>query len=333
MRTDSIIKSQELNIGSVKLASRVVLAPMAGITDTVLRQLVRRFSNKSLLASEMISSEALRMNGEHKVTDYDQIEKPLSFQLSGHKPQFMAESAKKIEEMATIIDINMGCPAPKIVSNFDGVKLMTDPILASDIIKAVKNAVNVPVTVKFRLGWDNNSKNYLEFAKMTEESGADAITVHGRTRSQMYSGQADWHAIGQIKQAVKIPVIGNGDITSPEKAKECLKISKCDGIMVGRAIFGDPGLIDRIEQYIETGIMPAEPTLEEKLEIALLHSRLEASYREEIHGMKFMRKFFGHYIKGIRNAARYRERLVKVESISDLEKIFEEIRVQHLQEC
>lgn len=318
----------KLQIGRLKLKSNVIVAPMAGVTDTVLRQIMRMYSKDALLMTEMLSSEALKYNKDQKIIEHNSIEYPLSFQISGHKPDLMAEGAKKLEKFAAIIDINMGCPAPKIIKNFDGVKLMTDLKLASSIIKAVRTAVKIPVTVKCRLGWDFNSKNYIEFAKMAEDCGADGLIVHGRTRSQMYSGKADWNAIGEVKQAVKIPVIGNGDIDSPEKAKECLELSNCDGIAVGRGIMGDPGLIGRIENYILRGILEKKPSTGELLEIALLHAKKEMEFNQsELYGIKFMRKFFASYVRQVKNASAYRGALVKCTKLSEVEEIFNSIKL------
>ncbi len=322
-----IYKQEDLlRIGSLELKSKVVAAPMAGISDTVMRQLIRIYSKYCLLMSEMISSEAIKFNKEQKILEYNKIEYPLAFQISGHKPDLMAESARKLEPFAQIIDINMGCPISKIVKNFDGSRLMTDLKLASSIITAIKKTVNIPVTVKCRLGWDFNSKNHVEFAKMAEDCGADGIIVHGRTRSQLYSGIADWKAIGEVKQAVNIPVIGNGDIDSPQKALECLELSGCDGIAVGRALMGDPGLIGRIEGLIYRGEVMPEPDIKERLEIALIHCKKEIEYMgSEEHAIKFMRKFFAYYVKGIRNAAKYRTEFVRCTKLSEVEKIFAEI--------
>ncbi|MFH0702945.1 MAG: tRNA dihydrouridine synthase DusB [bacterium] len=320
------LEKNTLNIGQVKLESIVMIAPMAGITDTILRQIIRMFSKKCLLSSEMLSSEALKSSQNKSILDHNKIEYPLSFQISGHKPELMAEAARKLENISTIIDINMGCPVSKIVKNNEGAKLMTDLSLASKIISSVKKAVNIPVTIKCRLGWDFNSKNYIEFAKMAENSGADAIIVHARTKSQAYSGLADWHAVGEIKNSVNIPVIGNGDINSAQKALECLKISKCDGIAVGRGILGDPALIYRIEKYIDSGIILPELTIQERLDIALLHCKKEMEYRGGIHGIKFMRKFFGWYIKNIEEAAKYRRELVKFNTLTEIEDLFDQIK-------
>ena len=325
------IKTQEendtcLKIGELNLKSKVIAAPMAGVTDTVLRQIIRMYSKNSLLMTEMLSSEALKFNREQKILTHKNIEYPLSFQISGHKPKLMAEGAQMLEKYATAIDINMGCPAPKIIKNFDGVKLMTDLKLASEIIKSVRNAVKLPLTVKCRLGWDFNTKNYLEFAKMVEGCGGDAIIVHARTKSQMYSGKADWNAIGEIKQAVSIPVIGNGDINSPEVAKECLELSGCDGIAVGRAIMGDPGIIGRIEHYLYTGEVLPKPSIKELLEIALIQCKKEIEFHNsELYGVKFMRKFFASYVKQVKNATVYRAALVNTTKLSEVEDIFNHI--------
>lgn len=336
----SIKTEPELKIGNTKLKSRVIAAPMAGITDTVLRQIIRLYSKNSLLMSEMLSSEALKFNKEQKIIRHSYIEYPLSFQISGHKPLLMAEGAKKMQdeqiqnlnsdyggEIVKFIDINMGCPAPKIVKNGDGAKLMTDLKLASEIISEVKKAITIPLTVKCRLGWDLKSKNHVEFAKMAESCGAEAIIVHGRTKSQMYSGKADWHSIGEIKQAIKIPVIGNGDIDSPQKAAECMKVSGCDGIAIGRAIMGDPSLIFRIEKYIHDGELLQPPSIEEKIETAILHCKKEIEHMDsEINGIKFMRKFYAHYVTGVRNAVKYRTALVHAVKLCEIEAIFHEMR-------
>ncbi len=317
---------KELKIASVTFDSCVVLAPMAGVTNTVFRQMLRTFSNKGLFLTEMISAEALRMNKKHEIIDFSPLEHPLAFQISGHRPKVMAEAAKRLEESSVLIDINMGCPVPKIVRNNDGSKLMTDLKAASEIIREVKNSVQIPVTVKCRLGWDNNSRNYLEFAKMAEESGADAITVHGRTRSQMYSGEADWDAIGEIKNILKIPVIGNGDINSPEKALECIVKSGCDAIAVGRGILGNPDLLHRIETYFETGKLPEAISIRERLDFALKHLEKEIYYRGEQRAIKFMRKFIAWYLKGIKNVSKYRANFMKCDEISQIYALFDEIK-------
>ncbi len=324
-RSEKVKLSKNLVIGNVKLNSSILLVPMAGFTDTVLRRLVRNYSKKSLLMSEMVSSEALKHNTDTHILDYIPGEHPLSFQLCGHKPELMAEGARKLEGISTFIDINMGCPVPKIIKNSDGAKLMTDLNLASRIITAIKQAINIPVTVKCRLGWDHNSKNHVEFAKMAEDSGADAIIVHGRTRSQMYSGTADWQAIAEVKQAVRIPVIGNGDVDSPEKARECIEISGCDGIGIGRGILGEPGLISRIEKFLFTGEPEPAPGFHIRLETALLHTQMEIDYRGEEAGVRYMRKFFAHYVKNVRHACKYRFDLVRCTTLAEVKEVFNKI--------
>ncbi len=311
-----------LKVGNLEFKSNIFLAPMAGITDTVFRQLVRRFSNHCVLFTEMISSEGLALNHDVTVTKSEECEHPLIYQISGHKPHLMAKAAKALESKADIIDINMGCPVNKIVRGSDGCALMKDLKLASAIISEVKKNISIPLSVKTRLGWDMNSKNYLEFSKMAEDSGVDMLTVHGRTRSQMYSGTASWEEIAQIKQNVKIPVIANGDIVSPESAKRCLELTKCDGLAVGRALLGDVELISRIETYLETGVLNPPLNIERRLETALEHCKMEMALRGDDVGIKFMRKFFAWYVVGIKNAAKHRFELVRVESLDEVRKLF-----------
>lgn len=324
IKTEENLKNK-LKIGDITLNSRVTLAPMAGITDIAFRQITRVFSANCLLTTEMLSSEALKWSKETLISQSAKEDAPIAFQICGHKPDLMAKAAKKLEHKSNIIDINMGCPAPKIVKSGDGSALMRTPALASDIVKAVKDVVDVPVTVKFRLGWDNNSKNYLEFAKMIEESGADAITVHARTRKQMYSGEADWNAIAEIKQAVNIPVIGNGDINSVEKAIEYLELSQCDGIAIGRGGLGHPELISNIEHYLNTGEILEEMSIIQKIDILKLHLNKEIEYRGELAGIQFTRKFCGWYIKGVREAAKYRDKLVRLENYDEVIQTLDEI--------
>ena len=248
-----MLKNNDLKIGNLHLKSNVILAPMAGLTDTVFRKLIRKYSKTCLLNTEMLSSEALVHNQKGHLLEYEDCEMPLSFQLSGHKPEIMAKAAKFLNEFATVIDINMGCPVNKIVKSFDGSGLMKNPRLAQDIVKAVKDVVDVPVTVKTRLGWDSNSMYFDEFSQMMQDAGADMVTIHGRTRSQMYSGDANWEIISQLSGQLKIPYIANGDIKSPETAKKCLDLTKSDGIAVARGAIGNPDLLFKIEHYFKTG--------------------------------------------------------------------------------
>ncbi len=317
----------QIKIGDVTLKSCVMLAPMAGITDLPYRQLIRRFSSNSLLTTEMISSEMLMQNRKdgNKILENLENEFPLSYQISGHKPQMMATAAKKLmnlERKPSIIDINMGCPVRKVVCGGDGSALMRTPQLASDIVKAVKDAVDVPVTVKFRLGYTVSEINFKEFASLMQESGADAMTIHCRTRSQMYSGVADWKAIAGIKAYISVPVYANGDITSPQKAKECLEITGVDGIAIGRGTLGSPDLIHRIEHYLLTGEIIEEADIQTKIKWAKEHIDAEVALRGEKNAIPFMRKFYPYYIKGVQNAAATRGTLM---SATDYNTIIDEL--------
>jgi len=229
----------QINIGNKQLNSNLMLAPMAGITDTVLRSMVRNIDSDCLLVTEMLSSEALVINPNAKILDFEKSETPLAFQLSGHKPHLMAKASKIIEDKADFIDINMGCPVKKVVCGGDGSALMRTPKIASDIVKAIKDTVSKPVTVKFRLGWTHDEKNFVEFGKLMEESGVDAITIHARTRSQMYADTASWKEIADLVKEVKIPVYANGDINSIESALKCLEQSKATGLAIGRGAIGN----------------------------------------------------------------------------------------------
>lgn len=317
---------KKIKIGSLELDSNVSLAPMAGITDSVMRRLIRKYSKTCLLTSEMLSSEALVQNPTGAILHCEEEEYPIAFQLSGHKPELMAKAAKLIQQKASIIDINMGCPVNKVVKGTDGCSLMRNPKLASDIIKSVKDAVDIPVTCKFRLGWSQNEMNFIEFAKLMEESGADAVTIHARTRVQLYSGQADWIQISRINGELKIPVFANGDIVNIETAKNCLDTAKADAIAVGRGAMGDASLISRIEKYLDTGEITPQPSLSEKIEILKQHIDMEIALRGEPVGIKFVRKFYPCYIKGIRGGAEYRFNLVREDSYKNIMKILDEIQ-------
>ncbi len=320
------IAQKRIKIGNVEIDSCVSLAPMAGITDTIVRQLIRKYSKTCLLTTEMISSEALVQRPTGAILHYENFEHPLTFQLSGHKPELMARAAKILEDRASIIDINMGCPVNKVVKGTDGCALMRNPQLAADILKAIKDAVSVPVTCKFRLGWSQNELNFVEFAKLMQDSGADAITVHGRTRVQFYSGQADWGIISELKKHINIPIFANGDVIDIESAIKCKELSQADAIAVGRGAIGDPTLLYRIEHYFKTGEMIAEPSISEKIELLKEHLDLEMKLRGSDVGLKFVRKFYPYYIKGIRGGAEYRFNLVREDSYSKIMKILDEIQ-------
>ena len=245
------------------IRSKVSLAPMAGITDFVLREQVRKYAPEALLTTEMISSEYLAQVRESVITNITEAEHPVSFQISGHKPHLMNAAARLLSEKADMIDINMGCPVNKVVKGQDGAALMRNPELAAELVRAVKDGTYKPVSVKFRLGYTADEMNYVEFGQQMQEAGADFITIHGRTRSQFYAGQADWAKIKVLKDNVDIPVFANGDITTVEDAIKCLELSGADGVAVGRATMGDPTLIGRIAHYLKTGEIIAPPSLSE----------------------------------------------------------------------
>lgn len=338
----------KIKVGNLVLESNVSLAPMAGITDYVLRSLIRKHSKTCLLTTEMISSEALINEMKCKKRDLlaennlilrDKDHSPIAYQLTGHKPQLIADAAKILEKYADIIDINMGCPVNKVVKGQDGCALMRNPQLAADIVKSVKDAVNLPVSVKFRLGYTMDELNFVKFGVKMQAAGADMITIHGRTRNQMYSGKADWAKIKELKQNVDVPVFANGDVISIESAADCLHQSTADGIAIGRGVLGDVTLINRIEHYLQTGETLPPPSLEEKIAILKTHLDEEIKLRGEEVGIKFTRKFYPYYISGFQNAAKHRAELV---TENDYNKIIEKLNIistentcqnQHHQNC
>jgi len=307
------------------IKSKVSLAPMAGITDYVLRSLVRKYSKSCLLTTEMISSEALNQVKDTTITKRDNNHSPISYQLSGHKPEMIANCAEYLQQYADMIDINMGCPVGKVVRGNDGCALMRNHSLAYDIVQAVKEKVNIPVSVKFRLGYTSSEMNYVEFGGWMQEAGADFITIHGRTKNQMYAGNADWRKIADLKKSVDIPVFANGDVISIETAEKCLEESGADGIAIGRAAIGDASLLYRVEHFLQTGERLNPPSLGEKLNDFKTHLDEEIALRGEKVGIKFVRKFYPFYINGIKNAAKYRSLLVVMEDYNEILKTLDYI--------
>lgn len=311
------------------IQSHVSLAPMAGITDYVLRSLVRKYSPNCLLTTEMISSEYLAqtLNGRTgtEILKRNENHSPISYQISGHKPHMMRQASEFLSQYADMIDINMGCPVKKVVGGQDGCALMRTQKLAEDLVKAVKDGTDKPVSVKFRLGYTVDEMNYVEFGQAMQKAGAEFITIHGRTRSQMYSGHADWAKIKSLKENVDIPVFANGDILSIDDAIECLELSEADGVAVGRGAIGDPTLIGRIAHYIKTGEKLDRPPLEKRVEMLKWHLDEEIKLRGEGVAIKFMRKFYPYYLAGFENAKQLRSKLV-------LEDNYEKI-VELLQSC
>lgn len=310
-------------MAKIEFNSKVFLSPMAGITDQPMRQLVHSFGKGNLI-SEMVAINAVSHKNAktYRIADVRQEDYPVVVQLVGNDENLFAETVKLIEDLGAYgIDINMGCPVKKIVNNHSGSYLMKDITKAAKIISSVRKSTTLPLSIKFRKGWDNNSINAIEFARMCEENGADYITIHGRTRSDMYSGTADWDTIAQVKQSVKIPVIGNGDIDSPQKAKSLLDYSKVDGIMVGRATLGRPWLISQIHDYLTKGEFADNPNTQAIKQIMLDHINSLVSYYGEKTAMSLSRKYVCWYCKGMHNACRFREEFIKINTMEQASEI------------
>ena len=317
----------KLVIGNVSLENNVILAPMAGVTDLPFRLLCKE-QGAGLLCMEMVSAKAIMYGNKNtdKLMEIAPEEMPVSLQLFGSDPDIIAEMAAKIEEKPfAILDINMGCPVPKVVNNGEGSALMRDPKLAAEIVRKTSKAIQKPVTVKIRKGFDDEHVNAVEMAKYLEDAGAAAITVHGRTRQQYYSGEADWEIIRKVKEAVSIPVIGNGDVTGAESAERLLKETGCDGIMVGRAAQGNPWIFREIVAYLETGEKLQRPTTEEVKAMIRRHAKLQLKCKGEYIGIREMRKHVAWYIAGYPGAARLRKEVCAVEHFDELEDLLTRI--------
>lgn len=312
-----------MKIGNVEVANNVFLAPMAGVTDMAYRAICKQFGC-GLTYTEMVSAKGMYYKSENTkdLLALSPEEKPAAIQIFGSDADIMAQIAKEVQaEGADIIDINMGCPTPKIVKNGDGSALMLRPDLLADIVRKVSRAVSVPVTVKIRKGWDEDSVNAVEIAKIAEQSGAQAVTVHGRTREQFYSGQADWDIIKAVKEAVSIPVIGNGDVVSPQTAKKLLEHTGCDAIMIGRAAEGNPWIFQRVIEYLKNGIELPEPTYAEKVEMAINHLRRTVELKGEVIGVKEMRKHIAWYLKGMPGASFVKTEVFKKNHMTEVEEL------------
>ena len=310
-----------MKIGNLELENNVFLAPMAGVTDLPFRLLCKEMGC-GLVYSEMVSAKGILYDNKNttELLEIDPNERPVAVQLFGSDPEILGAMAKKIEPYPIdIIDVNMGCPAPKIVKNGEGSCLMKTPELVGKIVKSLVESQSKPVTIKFRKGFDDDHINAVEIAKIAEANGASAVAVHGRTREQYYSGKADWDIIKQVKAAVNIPVIGNGDVFTPQDAKNLFEHTGCDAIMVGRGAQGNPWIFKRILHYLETGELLPEPTAEEKVEKALRHSQMLIDYKGEYIGVREMRKHMAWYMKGLPGAAELRGKLNHAENMEQLE--------------
>lgn len=310
----------KLTIGNVELENNVILAPMAGVTDLPFRVLCKE-QGAGLLCMEMVSAKAIYYGSKNteELMKISPAEMPVSLQLFGSDADIMADMAKKIEEKPfAILDINMGCPVPKVVNNGEGSALMKNPKLAEEIITKMVKAVKKPVTVKIRKGFDEAHLNAVEMAKIAEASGAAAVAVHGRTREQYYAGKADWECIRAVKEAVKIPVIGNGDVTDALSAERLLKETGCDGVMVGRAAQGNPFIFREITEYLETGVIPPKPTPAEVRATIERHARMQMEEKGEYTGVREMRKHLSWYTVGYPNSAKYRQMINSMETMEEL---------------
>lgn len=315
-----------LTIGNVTLANNLILAPMAGVTDQPFRILCRE-QGCGLLVTEMVSAKAILYNNRNtkELLAVSDEERPIAVQLFGSDPEIVAAMAHRIEDGPyDLIDLNMGCPVPKVVNNGEGSALMREPKQVEALLSALVKAVNKPVTVKFRKGFDDDHVNAVEIARIAESCGVAAVAVHGRTREQFYSGKADWDIIRQVKEAVQIPVIGNGDIFTPQDAKRMLEETGCDGLMIARGARGNPWIFRRIAHYLDTGELLPEPDAREVGTMILRHARMQAALKGEALGMKEMRKHIAWYTAGLRGSAALRRQCNTLETLAELEKMLSE---------
>ena len=318
----------KLKIGNVELDNPLVLAPMAGVTDLPFRLLCKE-QGVGLICMEMVSAKAIYYKNKNteSLLEIHPDETPVSLQLFGSDADIMSEMAKKIEERPfSILDINMGCPVPKVVNNGEGSALMKNPKLVREIVSKMSKAIEKPVTVKIRKGFDEEHVNAVEIAKIAEDAGAAAIAVHGRTREQYYSGKADWEIIAKVKEAVSVPVIGNGDVTDADSAMRMMKETGCDGVMIGRAVQGNPWIFREILSQINDGIVLPRPTMEEMRDMIIRHAKLQLEYKGEYTAIREMRKHVSWYTTGLPGSAKFRKHVNEMETLEGLietvEKLF-----------
>lgn len=319
----------KLTIGNVVLDNPLILAPMAGVTDLPFRLLCRE-QGVGLIGMEMVSAKAIMYKNKNteKLLEIHPEETPVSLQLFGSDPEIISQMAKAIEERPfSILDINMGCPVPKIVNNGEGSALMKNPKLVGEIVQKTVKAINKPVTVKIRKGFDDDHVNAVEIAKIVEDAGGAAIGIHGRTREQYYSGKADWEIIARIKEAVSIPVLGNGDVTDAESALRLMRETGCDGVMIARAARGNPWIFKRILKQMETGEECPQPSMEERRDTILRHAKLQMEYKGEYTAVREMRKHIGWYTTGLPHSAKLRQKVNEMETMEELQEAVERLFV------
>ncbi len=312
-----------MKIGNVSINGKAVLGPMAGVTDLPFRLICKDFGC-SLGFTEMISAKGMFYENKNtqELLKSNERERPVAVQLFGSDPIILKNMALKVEKLdIDIIDINMGCPVPKIVKNGEGSALMKNPKLIGEIVKTVSSAISKPLTIKIRKGFDSTCINAVEIAKIAEDNGAKAITVHGRTREEYYTGKADWDIIGKVKESINIPVIGSGDIIDPISAKYALENYKCDALMIARGSRGNPWIFRDINHYLETGEILESPTIKEKITLALRHGKMLIEYKGEYIGIREMRKHIGWYLKGIHGASNIKVEVNKAQNYEELENI------------
>ena len=314
-------------IGSVEIENPFVLAPMAGVTDLPFRGLCKE-QGAGLICTEMVSAKAISFHNKNTkaLMEINPKEHPVSLQLFGNEPELMAEVARSIEEQPfDILDINMGCPVPKVVNNGEGSALLKDPALIGKIVREISHAIKKPVTAKIRIGFEGYDVDPVEIAKIIEDAGGAAVAVHGRTRQQYYAGEANWEVIGRIKDAVSIPVIGNGEVESPLKAEKMMKDTGCDGIMIGRAVRGNPWIFREMNHYFETGELLEKPDPKEIREMILRHARWQIELKGEFTGIREMRKHVAWYTSGMRHSAGLRRESNTIENYESLERLLSKL--------